>query len=348
MSNSTHTPRPVRGAREASHSRLSSWVACRMLWFNEYWREHPAEEGARGWSPIVLPGTLTVGAAYHKGLEEYRRSQCRDGEDTGEPDLDRAIAAIEAAFAEYKAAGAFGEEPERLASEQAKTIELLRRFHDHHGPGGIAPLWPRLKILCDESGEPIIERTFETDLGDGWTYVCKPDALATFDGRVVAIEDKTASAHTVRRTIDSARMGAQFMGEAWTIGQSDLLRGDLPAVYLLAHVKNPGRSASSIRFQSDIIDWSEAEIEIWRRNTKKLTQEIDQHLEAYEKLVADGMNPNVAALTVFARTGTISGHCTWSYGRECDYLPLCRMPGREDRFHKAYRPRDVERREDVD
>ena len=142
---------------------LMSFIKCPRKWFRQYYQPLPDEETGEpvnvGIEPIETAPALLTGGIFHHALEEYYRSGIRDGEDTGEYQLDAALAGMNASWAARK---------DSFVTEEAADLELgvvqamLIAYYDRYGPKSAAPDFPEIQVLCDASGNPYIEREWVT------------------------------------------------------------------------------------------------------------------------------------------------------------------------------------------
>lgn len=330
-------PKPVKGSREASPHRLQVWSRCRMEFYHRYLRPFPATPKGEGWEPLSTSAPLLIGGLYHTAREAYFLSGFRDGEDTGAYSIDAAIAALEADAKERHAEA----HPETMADAAEKAAVLIRRYHDWHGPGGHAPLWPSLKTVADGAGQPLIEREFRLDLTadegpTGWFLVCKPDRIVSDGGYLNVEECKTADTSRASGVIRSAPMDGQFTAENFVL-HTLYPEAHIHGVRLEVAIKNPGQKREGSPFLADVTTRTPVDLEVFRLNTLKTLREIDAHVGELLRLCQQGVDEPQAALLVFNRDGPHNGSC-YTFGK-CPYWELCSMPGYESEKHGAFRPR---------
>lgn len=146
--------RPGAGTR-FGWSFLSAWSDCPMQAYTRYIRPHPS--GGTGCEPRHTGKALLLGGILHKGLERYYLSG-------GVDPLD---AALEAAIEESVARTDEFDSPDTQQDVEVEAVSLLRQYHQHWGPGGIDPEFPRYKIATDSNGKSMVEHDLEIDLGYG-------------------------------------------------------------------------------------------------------------------------------------------------------------------------------------
>ena len=326
-------------------SYVGEFAACPRSWFNTYLRPGVDEHGqpTKGIRPRSTPEFLPTGSIFHAMLGEWYTSGCRDGEDTGEYSLDRAIAVGEAARD-----GKEGEEYEsrEVAAEQWEILEpMMVSYHDTFGPGGPHQDYPKVKVLCDGNGEPLVERPWTCTLTDGYIYTCRTDLVVLEQGFVSVWEHKTATQMPVflRMRKESIPWDAQFTGEYWIL--KELFAHVEPIHRVMVNrvfkkhvgvLKSGKDSAHPLVAEREPTDRTDGQLEQWRWSTIHELYAIDEAVERFNRGVASGNTSieHVAALC-FPQRGTRTGRCT-AY-RGCAYQGLCRWAGNEERVMKEYR-----------
>jgi len=82
----------VDGGSQIGNSYISTFDTCPTKWFNSYLRDFELSQGIK---PRWESEHLIKGSTFHEGMEALYRSGIRDGEDTGEWDLQLALATLE-------------------------------------------------------------------------------------------------------------------------------------------------------------------------------------------------------------------------------------------------------------
>ena len=134
---------------------LKDWSDCQTRWFHRNLHLHPDESDGIGLESRYTNSNLLVGSLVHTGLENWYFSGWRDGEDSGEYSLE---AAIEGARAHLKDREEEWDDPAKRDSDWSLTEHLLFLYHEHYGPNGTVPDYPRYRVLPDNEGRPFIER----------------------------------------------------------------------------------------------------------------------------------------------------------------------------------------------
>lgn len=302
---------------------IMGWWACPQKWFLSH--ALPTTEG-RGVTPRTTDKNLLLGSLYHIGMEVYRHSRWRDGEDTGEPVIDAAMDAI-GAWASQRADEFEDAEQRAGLVDEARTY--VRRYYDWFGPRGTHPEYPSVKLLADprDPSKAAVEIPLSLDLGyRGYTLTGKLDALVTERGFVWVDELKTTS------------IGPNEFGRSWTLHPQ-------PATELLLSRENLGVHVHGIRLNAVYKKWSanqrpkpgqqpkpqffiehisrsQPQLDLVRHQVLTTLIEIDEHLNRWQAMVAEGSDPYAAGLEVFTMKGTGNGTCR-AYNRDCEFAGLC-------------------------
>jgi hypothetical protein len=271
-------------------------------------------------------------------------SGCRDGEDTGEYSLDAALAAGEAARD-----GEEGQEYEsrEIASTEWDMLEkMMVSYHDTFGPGGPHQDYPAVKVLCDEEGEPLVERAWVCTLTDGYIYTCRTDLIVEERGYVSVWEHKTSTQMPIflRMRKESIPWDAQFAGEYWILKELfaptetiHVVRVNMVFKNHQAFQKSGKPTAHPLVAEREGTDRTDGQLEQWRWSTIHELYAIDEAVERYDRAVASGnVTPKHAATLYFPQRGMRNGKCT-AY-RGCAYQALCRYAGKEEKVMGDYRP----------
>lgn len=326
---------PVRtpsGGTPIGSTYLAAWANCPWEWYNLYLR--PGAEGTQGIVPVHTKPAFLKGRIFHTGLEYWYRSGCRNGEDTGEYQIDPAL---EAARVVWTSAEHEYESPDEWAAHWDQVSLTLRSYHDAYGPGGHERDWPEIRVLCDERGEPLLEREYAVELGyRDFILTCKPDAIVSHRGYVKVLEHKTSHPRYLSERLQSIHTDAQFTQECYTLRA---LLPELPLEGVLANVMPVPRGASS-KFrvaERETTKRSDWDLEVFRLDSIDILQQIDDRVGRWQDLVAGGMNPTNAARMCFPSHGTRTGRCN-AY-RGCQFLRLCSNKEREVEMLRNYRGR---------
>jgi hypothetical protein len=97
MTNSTPTdlyvPSDIQlGGQRTSASQLERITRCRQEWYLHDLAPHPEIPDSAGLTALVTTAPLLVGNGVHAGLHAYDLSGWKDGADTGERDVMKALA----------------------------------------------------------------------------------------------------------------------------------------------------------------------------------------------------------------------------------------------------------------
>lgn len=312
------TPHTVPGANTPFGIHyIMAWWACPQKWFLSH--VLPTTEG-KGITPYTTDKNLLLGSLYHAGIEVYRLSQWRDGEDTGEPNVDAALDAIGALASQRESEFEDADLRSGLVDE-ART--LVRRYYDYYGPRGVKPEWPNTKLLPHplDPSKPAVEIPLSLDLGyRGYTLTGKLDAIVVERGFVWVDELKTTST------------GPNDFGASWQLHPQPatemlLARANLPGLHvhgvrLNAAYKRWGKTSKFPPFFDEHVSRSQPQMDLVRHNVTTSLIEIDEHVARWEAQVAAGADPYLAGLEVFPMKGTGNGTCR-AYARLCEFSGLC-------------------------
>jgi hypothetical protein len=318
------------GGTRFGNSYLNLWANCPRKWFNSHYR--PVEldgEVYRGIAPRWTSENLLRGSLFHEGLAEWYRSGVRDGEDTGERDVDRALAVIQKHAHDRSA-----EWPDEGARdvEVSNTQILLRRYHDHFALGGAQPEFPQVRVACDGSGQPLIEREWEFSLGEGHVYTCRTDAIIYYRGVLVSLEHKTSAVPWMR--LKTIPMDSQFAGEQFVL--RNLFPED-PISGTLVNVVGTKKAAG--KFDRELTKRTDHQLLRWRDNCVSILNQIQVAKMGFEVELQRGVSIERAADMWFPDHGTRTDHCTAYSG--CEFLDLCQWAGREDSKLGMYTKREA-------
>lgn len=320
-------PQPQSSASRFGSHYLNLWRACPMKWYRQYLQPHPS--GGMGLEATTTAEPLLLGSAFHEGLASWYATGWRDGQ----YDVARACADLHSKMhTRYKEF----EDEESFVAIITQAQELIRRYADHFGPGGMVPEWPELRILSDTEGQPIIEREYEYPLGyDDFTFTARVDALCEFNGYPYVLEHKTSSAAGVSRLLTGMGTNLQCSGQIWLLSKC---LGTTPTGTLVnVVVKNPGRAAGSRRFDRTIVTRSQAELAKFETDAIRTLRAIREATDEYQTLVQAGMDPDTASRQVFLMN---TQECV-RYSA-CPYFGICKALGSESRYLGSFRPRTTQ------
>lgn len=333
------------GASRVGHSYITKFANCERDFFNEFIRPlvdlATGELLGRGIQPIHVPLNLLTGRLAHEGFAAWYASGCRDGEDTGEYNIDLALDTMKMHWLKAKGHNEY-ENDEGADNDWLRLEVMLRSYHDTYGPRGYARDWPTIKVVHDSDGRPVVERELETLLAPGYLYSCRLDLAVWHHGFLKVMEHKTPSAYGVRYYKQAVPYEAQYTGQMWCMRE---LSPSEHTNKVLVNLVVKERSAAS-KFavaERETASRSDAELERWRRGALHLLSQIDVAVGGFEEALNKGMDIEPAADLWFPLRGTRTGRCH-AYGRPCDYLALCAMPTMEPGVLRNFRARtEVER-----
>jgi len=321
------------GTRFGSHF-LEVYQTCPTKWFNQFKRPHP-QEGGEGVRPARTASPLLVGGAFHEALDVYYRS----GFSTGRYSVDLALSRARECILERK--DEF-EDQDIMEKDWLLVQKLVQSYADHYGPGGVDPEWPRMKIIVDSEGEPVIEREYEIDLDfKDYIYTCRIDALVESEGYLNILEHKTTSASQLHRLFDRNNMGLQATGEYFVL-QTQFPDEKINGVMVSAIVKDRSeraRSKGEPDFLRRIFSRTHLELDKFRINVIKTLGRIEADMEEYVMELE-----RTGSVDEAARIAFVQHRAQCCVFRRCEYYGPCATIGRESiMFRSGFKPRIRER-----
>jgi hypothetical protein len=337
------------GGTPFGNSYVSDWM-CPMLWFNRNYRPLLNEEGqvVRGLAPKQEPEFLTSGSMFHQMMDIYYRSGCIDGEDTGKYSLDAALAAGEEFYKEnihkYK-------DEEVADKEWQRFQKMMVMYCDDFGPDSPNSDYPRIKVLCDGNGEPLIEIPWTCTLTDGYIYTCRTDMIVQIEDFLAVMEHKTclSTYPWADMRLNSIPWDPQFTGEYWVLTElfpDEPIKGvEVNLIWKRENKPKPKRDGSPPRFPKaanrELARRGPGQIERWRISTLNVLFAIDEAVHKFDRMMEGGnCTMAYAASMCFPDYGTRNSMCTKYRG--CAFRDLCRDPELEERHLHHYRPRSSE------
>jgi hypothetical protein len=268
-----------------------------------------------------------IGNVTHRGLQEWYTSRCRDGEDTGEPNLYAAIDAMDAMWLTRSSEFA---DQKQFEPARATTRQLLRRWDDYYGPGGLLAEYPGIKVLFDAHGEPVIERYYELPIPNHPPYTCRIDLGIVYRGRAWARDFKTADARWWRKEALMANMSSQFTGQlaALSHNEPDWHAAGIRASYLIKDRK------TGPPFEEVLVNRSPQALALFPHHLEHDFSLIESMKAKFELLQLEGMPMNEAFNIAFPMWGQVTGVCT-AYFRKCEFWDLCQAPTMSEGLIKA-------------
>lgn len=321
-------------------SYLSTFVRCPRKWYWKY--AHPTEQpdgsiAPTGIEPPEVDKNLLLGGEFHKAIEVYYLSGCRDGQDTGAYDIDAAIATLEEShsknFNKYQ-------DTDEESDSLRMAKDMLYSYHEAFGPNSPAPDFPHMRIACDtETGEPLIEKEFITPLGYGNYYMTtKIDAIIEDRGFYRAFEHKTAAASYVRQRLSSIHFDAQMSGEIFAI-RKHLAEGiSIAGLKVNVIVKNRAKASKYAVAERESTDRSDAQLELFADSAVDVLRQIDARVQKHNEWLKQGVPLQESLSVWFPIHGYYNGNCQ-AYNRPCEYSKLCQIPERANSLLANYRRR---------
>ena len=330
------------GGTVFGNSYVSLFASCPRAWFNSYLRPTGDPDNETGVRPRFTKSALLVGRLFHEGMAALYLSGCRDGQDTGEWQIDEAIAVMHGhwnkALPEYESQDDAdldwnGKPPPR---SKMGLEEMLRMYYDEVGPHAENPDYPNIQVVHDGNGEPLIERELALDLNyKGYVYTCRPDLIITQAGYLKVMEHKTsASKMWANERLEAFHTDSQITGEIFVLRAlfpDEKIEGVLGNVI----VKSPGPKTPFVMRETG--RRRDLDLEHFRLATIDVLKEIDRRVQGFQDDVDGEMLLETAAARWFPDHGTRTGQCNKYRG--CFFLSLCANKGREEQILGDYVPR---------
>ena len=323
-------PKPTEGGGGSlvGNSYLTTWAQCPRKWFNSFYRPFEGSEGIR---PRFTSEHLLKGGTFHEGIAALYLSGCRDGEDTGEWDLDEAISVLE--FHHSKQETSY-ENQQKFEDDLQLTRSMLTAYYSEFGLGSGQQDFPVIRVLHDGNGEPLVERDFTVDLGyGGYVYTCRADLLILHHGYPKVMEHKTSAPGIwANKRVESIQFDSQFTGEIFVLKAlfpDEILEGALVNVVIKGGRSKIALRASTTRDLNDL--------RTFRKSTIDILQQIDGAVARFQSDLHRGVGVEQAIDAHFPDHGERTTACN-NYGG-CEFQPLCRNKGRVENVLRTFRPR---------
>jgi hypothetical protein len=322
-----------KGGSLIGNSYLSLIATCPLKWFNAYAR--PCE-GQRGIRARFRSEHLIKGGIFHEAIAELYLSGCRDGEDTGEWDIERAKAKLDEEC--LKATDEYPNEA-KLEEDRLMMTAMLTNYYAKYGPGGPAQDYPVVvKVLHDEEGEPLIEREFRVDLGyQDYVFTMRADLLIEHHGQPVIMEHKTSAAgFWPQQRLNTIHTDAQMTGQCFVM--DCLFPGQVLDGVLCNVVIKKGKTEIAMRA---LTNRDAADFEVFRLSSLDILQQIDHRMNGFNEDLEKGWEMEDAVRRWFPDHGQRTGACT-AYVSGCEFQHLCRNKTRMKAGLQTYLPRNAE------
>lgn len=334
------------GGSRIGNSYLSEFEVCPRRWFYLYGFPTGLREDGRladPSQPVNHIGLSTekglalhAGTAFHEAVEVWMRSGCRDGEDTGEYQLEPALAAISTVFARVRDPI----DPLQLRAEHDSMQALFTGYHETFGPGGQLQDWPNIRVACDDSGEPMLEREYEIQLAPGWVFTCRPDAFIYENTYLKVMEHKTSSVFYAKGKLLSMHYETQPTAELYTLTSLYPDRA-LDGVLVNVVMKDRGKKSSKYAVAERVsIQRGVEDFDSFRSEALTTLEAIADSMATFDSRLHDGQTWVEAALATFPERGRRTERC-YKFNRECEFYTLCMGKGAEMNYVRQFRTRQA-------
>lgn len=332
--------KPDAGSLVGVHYMME-FIKCPRKWFYRYYQpvteEESGEQVHTGIEPQDTAHPLLTGGVFHTALEGYYASGIRDGEDTGEYQLEQALSEMKTAWNSRKD---FYYTEEAAEKELDMVQNMIIAYYDRFGPKSPNPDYPKIKVLCDTNGEPYIEREFATPLGySNYFLTCKADMIISDIGYVKVMEHKTSVASYITSRLSSIHHDAQFTGEIYTLNKN--MPENMKLFGVKANVVQKNRSPRSKYdiAERDTTNRTAAQLADFASAAVDTLRQIDDRVANYEDWVnVKGVDQPTAIGVWFPIQGAFNGECE-AYRRHCDYYSLCKQPEKAQKLLGIFKPR---------
>jgi hypothetical protein len=315
----------AKGGSLVGNSYVAKFAQCPRDWFNAYYRPF---EGSKGIRSRFTSEHLIKGRVFHEGIAALYKSGCRDGEDTGEWDLDLAVSVLEL---EHTAASVEYESEEKAEEDLLLVRGMLINYHDEFGPNGNQPDYPLIRVMHDGNGEPLVEREFSIDLGfGGYVFTCRADLLITHHGYPKIMEHKTsAPGFWATKRMNAIHTDSQFTGECFVL--ASLFPNEQIDGVLCNIVIKKGKTKIAIR---ESTRRSVEDFNSFRMSVLDILTQIDHRTEQFENDMDSGHSLEESVDRWFPDHGTRTGGCE-NYGG-CSFQRLCLNKNRMEENLKSF------------
>ena len=309
MTNLPDQPKPTSTATKFGWSFLSKWSLCETAWWYEQLRRHPkAPEGQLGIETKSVSPALLIGGATHAGLEAWWLSGWEGDRDSGARSLD----AMVKAGTEHLAAnvGRFrGDE----AAEKAEG-EVRGLLQGYHSRWSESPL----RVVRGPDGDPLIEKEFHLDLGDGHIFTSRLDAVVMDPDDpegVVNLEHKTSDVSRWNQLKEAFFVDGQVTGQQL---QLEAHYGDRVRGTILDGLLKRAKSVPPFQ-RPPIYKRNQSQLEKFHLDARRRLDHIEYATNKYHLLVEAGMTQDESARVAFDASHAGSKTCAG-----CDFLALCK------------------------
>ena len=322
------------GGQRTSASQLKRITTCWQLHFLSDMAPHPEIEGSTGLAAHTVSLPLLTGIGTHAGLHQYFLSGWRDGEDSGERDVMKAITYAEEIITQRRSEAPT---PEDFQKALDQTQYCLTKFDEQMAASGLG----QYKVVADGNGEPVLEREFQVPLAEGrFVYIDKIDGVfEDSEGYHCPGEYKTASYSSANTTLASLHMQGQSFGHmaCLTLAFPDAPLGDLLFWVL---VKDRGAKSKLPSIYERLVTITPESVRWYLHMVEEILEDTVERATAWENLVREGMDAYEAGLMVYPQNGILNGQCQ-RYNRPCEFASYCEAVEFGPRMLKGFRPRLV-------
>lgn len=322
------------GGQRTSASQLETITRCRQEFFLHYLAPHPEVPDSAGLTTRVTTAPLLVGIGAHAGLHAYDLSGWRDGADSGERDLMKALAHAEETL---KARQQELEDPDEFEKALHQTRNVLIKFDELRTAGAIS----RKRVVADANGKPVLEREFHLPLAGGkFVYVDKVDGVFENEEGYHEVGERKTSTFRYERTLTT---GLHMRGQSY--GHMAVLTTSYPTaplngVHFWIHVKDRGAKSDLPHIRERTITIPREQVETYLWHVEEWLYDITDRTEAWQDNVEAGMEPYEAALARFPLDGLMNGSCP-RFGRLCQFASYCEAHTFGPKMLQGFQPRTV-------
>ena len=322
------------GGQRTSASQLKRVTTCWQYHFLCDLAPHPDIPNSAGLATRVTGAPLVTGSGVHAAIHSYFLSGFKDGEDSGERDVMKALAHAEEVVAARQHEM---DSPEDYQKALNQTRHCLIKFDEQLTAGGLT----NKRVVADANGEAVLEREFQLPLAEGrFVYTDKVDGVFENDEGYHEIgEYKTSTFRFATTTLNNLHMQAQSYGHMGCLTSS---YPEAPIGGLLFWVLVKDRGA-----KSDLPHIYERQVTIPPECVEQYLHDVTQTLEdmvsratAYTNLCNEGLDAYQAGLMCYPQTGIMNGQC-YRYNRPCEFAGYCEAHGYGSRMLQGFRPRTV-------
>lgn len=322
------------GGQRTSASQLRTHATCEQEWFLSYLCPHPDVPKSAGLTTRTTADPLLTGSYFHGGMHAYLLSGWRDGGDSGERDIDKAIGHLEDLA--HSRAGET-ESPEQAEENCLVAKQMLLKYDELRNE------YTDMKVVGDSNGEAVLEREYQLPIGPNgeFTYTNKIDSmLQDREGYHYIGEFKTTSFRFANQSLNALHMQGQSYGHMGVLTRL-FPTAPIGGIHFMVFVKDRGKKSNLPHvYERAIIIPGESVDAYFDHVLDRLYRMVDS-TQRWQVLCNEGWEPYSAGIKAFMLDGVLNGQCT-RFNRPCAFRGYCENFGLGSRALRGFRPKFVD------